>query len=373
MPKPSDDAVISMFREAARLHGPTWDEREVAEWLVRQFAKLGWRTWIDNAGKRTGSTTGNVYAYRHVSDEAPVIVFVAHMDTVTKPGERIVLRFENGRFKSNGDTELGVDNRAGVAALVELARQLPDLDDKNLLFFFPTTEEKGVMGSSCFNFTEGKIKYIFNVDDSDKPGVFTNQSLGYVNFSIKVRGVAVHAAQHYSRGVDAIKVAAQLVDSLATGQDTKQGTTLNIGQIQGGNAPNMVADNVELSGEARAFNDKALRSLLASVKRNCRSLAKHTGARIELQVDEESRIPAFAVTKDSPISQTCRKAARAAGLKASFKTSYSTSDASWLAQRCAQTIIVARGGKYPHSKQETITVRELRETLAFLRELVRLA
>lgn len=369
----NEHPLVKTYKEVANLHGPAGDEREIAEWLVRRFKRHGWRTWVDNANTRTGSTTGNVYAYKQVDEEAPVLVFSAHMDTVSRPGERITAEYSNGRFKSQNGSELGIDNRAGVACLLELADHLPKKLDKNVLFFFPTTEEKGVMGSAHFGFPPDRIKYVFNVDDSDQPGTFTIRSLGYVNFSVSIHGVASHAAQHYEQGTDAIRAAAALIKSFPIGPNAKLGTAINIGTIHGGEAVNMVADHVRMEGEARAFTDKSLKELLGALRNVCSSVAKKTGAKIDFTVDKESMIPPFVITENSQVSEVSRKAAKAAGLTARFKDSLSTSDASWLAQQCKQTIIVARGGRNPHSKRETLTLEELKQTLALLENLVKLA
>lgn len=363
----TDKSMIATFTTLAELSGPSGDEKAVADWLIAEFAHLGWKTWVDDADKNTGSTTGNVYASRHVNPARPVTVFAAHMDTVATSDDTVHVRYRNGWFHSGGATILGADNRASIACLVEAARkkELPS----NVVYFFPTNEESGVMGSSYFKLPGCSIKYVFNLDEGSPPGTFVNRSLGYVNFQVIVHGVAAHAAQHYDAGKDAIRIAADLLTRLPIGADEKKGTTLNIGLVNGGIATNVVSDRVVLQGEARAFDDATREALLGSVKALCEQVSKQHGTSVELLVDTKSAIPGHALGKRSPILPVCQKACHALSLPFELKASFSTNDSSWLSQRGAPTVTVARGGRSPHSKDESISLKELLTTAALVQEL----
>lgn len=84
------------------------------------------------------------------------------------------------------------------------------------------------------------------------------------NFELVVRGTAAHGASPHL-GCDGIAAAAAAVTALqgyvARRHDVFQPLVVTIGSIHGGEAPNILADTVTLSGTARCF-DEALRARL---------------------------------------------------------------------------------------------------------------
>jgi metal-dependent amidase/aminoacylase/carboxypeptidase family protein len=76
-------------------------------------------------------------------------------------------------------------------------------------------------------------------------------------FSIDVKGVGGHGA-HPQGTVDAVVEAAALVTALQTvisrNKDPLQSGVLTCGTINGGYAPNIIADHVNISGTTRAFS-----------------------------------------------------------------------------------------------------------------------
>ena len=85
-----------------------------------------------------------------------------------------------------------------------------------------------------------------------------------VNFELVVHGTAAHGASPHL-GCDGIAAAAAAVTALqgyvARRHDVFQPLVVTIGSIHGGEAPNILADTVTLSGTARCF-DEALRARL---------------------------------------------------------------------------------------------------------------
>ena len=187
---------------------------------------------------------------------------------------------------------------------------------------------------------------------------------------IEVRGLAAHAAAAPEKGKNAILAASDLVKTLPLGKNEKEGTTLNIGYIKGGGATNVVPDFTELKGELRAFEEKKIESLFKKVRKIASEVAKKYGVAVEVRRDADlSFAPPFEGTADSEICQVCRKAAEAVGLKPVFQTAYYTSDANNFSGQGFQTIVVSRGGKGAHSKDEQITLTDLVKTCELVQEL----
>lgn len=78
------------------------------------------------------------------------------------------------------------------------------------------------------------------------------------NIDIEVQGTSAHGA-YPGDGVDAIVITAQLItamQSLVSRIDARDSAVLTIGKIQGGNAHNIIADSVKLTGTLRTLDPK---------------------------------------------------------------------------------------------------------------------
>lgn len=363
--------TLKTFLELVEIPSPSGGEALVAEYIKEKMTKLGLSVWCDNAGEMNNSNTGNVYAYLEIDNKKPTLVFSAHMDTVQGTNDKVKPIISNGFVKSNGKTILGADNKAGVATLLTVAKLINKQSLKNnLLFFFPTREEAGIMGSSQFVFDKSNIRYIFNLDSSDKPGMFINKSLGYENFEIVVKGLSVHAAKSYDRGVDAIKAAGILISRLPIGKNMEEGWTLNVGIINGGSGTNIVCDEVVLKGEMRTFDEKTACNLRQQIVRICNEISVLTGAKISFVLDKHSAIPPFVRHVDSNIIGLCDKACKKQNLEFILKESYSTSDSNFFSAKGYDVISVSRGGENAHSKNEVIRISDLKKTLELVVEMV---
>lgn len=344
----------------------------MAEFLKTYFTKLNWKVWHDTAsGEVNNSTSGNMYAYLEVDPTFPTVAFSAHMDTVQKPGEQVQVIFDGSVFKSDGKTILGADNKSGVTALLATATKLsPSTLKNNILFFFPTREEAGQMGSSLFkNNFNANITAIFNLDAGGTPGTFIYRSLGYENFYIKLVGLSAHAAKDYDHGKDAIRAAAKLVALLPVGKNTTEGSTFNVGEIKGGGASNIVCDLVELSGEFRGFTVATMQGTKKKLLDVCQRIEKETGVTITVEFDTKSIIPPFAGDTESAIAESCRKVGKKLGFEAIFKESYSSSDANYYSGLGYPSISVCRGGTDGHTTRETLQFSDLKKAVDIVTEL----
>lgn len=357
----TDKEIVETFIDAAKIASPSGKESKMAKWVKVKMADEGWKAWEDK---------GNVYAYLGVSEGLPTIVFSAHLDTVQKQGEQINPIFDGKVFKSDGKTILGADNKAGVTSLVLTAKRLKGVRLKtNILFFFPVREEAGKMGSAFFDPGKLKVKYVFNVDSSDEPGVFVYKSLGYINFEIEVTGLAAHAAKSYEEGKDSIVAMAKLVSSLPLGKNIKEGWTLNLGSVYGGESTNVVCDKIVMRGELRGFEVSVMEKVKKTLEDSCKRVAAESGCDIKLSFDDDSYISPFVGNVRSEQIMICKRACGKINLKFKLKESFSTSDANSFGGLGYQVVSVSRGGKNAHSNSEELALADLKDTVKFLREI----
>jgi tripeptide aminopeptidase len=358
--------VLKLFMELVKIPSATGKEFMTVGYIQSFLSRLGFRTWQDSAGNTVGSNCGNLYAYLELDHRFETVVFSAHTDTVLPLGQTVKPVIKGAKISSDGTTILGADNRGGIAAILLMAQSIDISKMKsNLLLFFPIHEESGQMGSSFFSFNQ-KIKYIFNVDESSKPGNFVYASLSHLSFDIKVKGKSVHAAKSYTKGIHAIVAASKLIGRLKLGSDKKRGWTMNIGKIEGGGSTNVVPDAVMMRGEVRAFNQGTLNSKLAQIKKAMKYVEHSTGAVCELLVKQDDFVPPFDGIKDPVLTKICVHASKQLGLHPRFARSFSSSDANSFSSLGYKVISVARGGSKPHSKSEYIEVHDIEVTAHLL-------
>lgn len=343
----------------------------MVKWIKTLLDGTSWRLWTDGAHSEVGGNTGNLCAYLEANPGYKTIIFSAHLDTVAKKEDKIKVRFDGKVFKSDGKTILGADNKAGVITLVNMAMNLDKSQLKNnLLLYFPVREEAGRMGSSLFHFNRTKIKYVFNVDGGDEVGTFVYKSLGYLNFKIELRGKAAHAAKEYNKGKNSITAASKLISKLPHGTNEEKGTTLNVGKIKGGTATNVVPDYVVIEGEFRAFENEQINKFPNFLKKICDEISSETGVSIRSIPNEDKSYAApFRGSRSSQICKVCAEASKKIGIKPVFKAAYYTSDANHFSEKGLETIVVSRGGKNAHSKNEEIRLRELEISSKLVQEL----
>jgi amidohydrolase len=112
---------------------------------------------------------------------------------------------------------------------------------------------------------------------------------------ILVRGVGGHgSAPHTTK--DPIVLASQIVLALQTivSRELKPGTTavVTVGTIHGGLKRNIISDEVKLELTLRAFDDKVMSQLIASIRRICANLARAAGV-------PEDRLPVVTLMPES--------------------------------------------------------------------------
>ncbi len=178
-----------------------------------------------------------------------------HMDTVgidkntwdTNPTTPIII---DNKLYGRGTTDM----KSGLAAMILLACQknLP----KNIGFLFYIDEEYTFLGMNKFITDYGdkiKPKNVICLDGSELE--IANGCRGLIEVQLEIRGISCHAGTP-ENGISAIEVSykiyQKLKDFLSTFNDPELGTTsINLGLISGGSAPNLVAGNCKITIDIR--------------------------------------------------------------------------------------------------------------------------
>jgi amidohydrolase len=97
-------------------------------------------------------------------------------------------------------------------------------------------------------------------------------------FEITVNGKSSHAGVSPDAGIDAVVIAAELILSLQTivsrEVSPKDTAVVSVSMIEGGSAPNIVAEKVYLKGTIRALKESTRQRIVESMQARCDAYAK---------------------------------------------------------------------------------------------------
>ncbi len=177
-----------------------------------------------------------------------------------------------------------------------LLNRMKDKLNGNVKFLFQPAEESPPGGASAMIkagiMKNPRVNMVFglHVDPSLPVGKFSLRDgptmASVTDFDISVKGRTGHAAVPH-RAVDAIAVAAELVDSMQkiiSREIDPMGTAvITFGTIEGGTARNVIADRVRLRATARTLSPSTLKRLPRLIKRTVNGICRARGARADLE------------------------------------------------------------------------------------------
>lgn len=179
----------------------------------------------------------------------PKVMFNAHLDTI---GKELKVEQKNGIIYGRG----ACDTKSQIAAMVIAAEQLD-----NISLLFDSCEEKNFSGiKKAVSLIPKSIKRII-VGEPTNLDLITGQK-GLLTIKVICRGKEAHGSMP-EKGENAIEKLMKVLKKLKSqnlGKNKVLGkTTMNIGQISGGKAPNLVPDYAEAIIDIRtADNPKKL-------------------------------------------------------------------------------------------------------------------
>lgn len=363
-------SVISLFLDLVSIPSPSGKEKAVGKYIQDYLKKNGITAVFDKTGVLNDSNSGNLVATLPGDPTVPSILFVTHMDTV-ETGEKVIKPIINkGKIFTDGSTILGADNKASVTSLLETLVEVHTWENHPTIYaVFSTREEKGTMGASMLMLNE-KVDYVFVVDGIGPVGTVVHKALGHLPFTVIIHGKAAHAAIEPEKGVNALNVAANCLLNLPLGKSTS-GSTCNIGKISGGVGTNVVPDSIIMEGEVRAFTQKEIDKNMDNLEKIIKNVCLKYKASYTLSKHPEEGAPIFNTASTNPIISIAGKAAMNAGLQYSIEIGSFTCEANFFSAKGYPVVSICRGGKMPHSTEESTTVGEIKKLKTLLKNLIR--
>ena len=266
------DWLLRTIESLVSLESPTDDKAAVD----RCGAKLS-QTLVDlgaTVSEISTATAGN-HLLAELGTGRRQILLLGHFDTVWPLGtlSRMPLQRDGELLRGPGT----FDMKAGIGLGLLAARALVSnaaLGDGRLVMLWTTDEETGSATSRTLVEAEAKKSEAVLVLEPSLPGgALKTRRKGCGEYEVVVRGVAAHAGVDPGKGVSAIRELARQILLIETLQDLTRGISINVGVVEGGSRPNVVAAEARAIVDARAPTladaeriDSAMQSLSPHLK-----------------------------------------------------------------------------------------------------------
>lgn len=367
------DRLLNEFIELVGVPCPSKDEKAEAELLVRKLQAMGLEVKVDDAGSKIGGTTGNVWAFLPGNVQgATRLFFEAHMDSVPPTtGTKVVRR--DGVLYSDGTTTLGGDDKVGIAAALEAVRtvQEQNIPHGDIQLCFTIAEEIGCLGVVNLDPADIKADLGYCLDIGGAPGIVTNAAPRLFDIYFTIRGKSAHAGIEPEKGINAIMLAAKALAALPAYGRLDEETTLNVGQIEGGAATNIVAEQARFVIDMRCMDPEKLERLKDATISLIREVVEAGGGMLEVEPVEGS--PAVHVAEDHAAVLLAKQAADNLQLPFELTKTGGCSDGNFLCGYGLPCILLATGMSKVHTTEEYLRESDLYDCARWVTEIIRIA
>jgi len=349
--------LIDRFVEMVEIDSVSAREGRFKDYLQELLSQRGLQVIEDRAGESLGGDAGNLLAVWPGSAPGTRLLFCAHMDTV-EPGTGIKAVVDDTRIQSSGETILGSDDKAGIAALIEAIDCIREqnLPHPDVELLFTVGEEQGLQGSKFFDYKSLGSAMAFVLDADGDPGDIIIQSPCQNEIEYTAYGKSAHAGINPEDGLNAIHMVSQALAVMPCGRIDEE-TTCNFGIIEGGTARNIVADVCRVKGECRSLQRAKLDKLTDQLVSTFRDEVARRGGRAEVQVT--FLYPEIKLDEDHPVVQLAVKAAEKAGLRPVLTSTGGGSDASIINGQGIPCVNLGIGMRQVHTTSEYILIDDL--------------
>ncbi len=342
------DTLYQTLSNIIRIPSTSGHEEYVRGYLERTLTLLGLQTQVDSQGNLIATLDG----------EGKPLLLNAHMDRVPPGlGHEPILR--EGILYSDGTTNLGADDAAGITVILELLRRTieQDLPHPPLVIVFTVQEETGLCGAhgfdgSAWNVTDGIV-----FDNAFEAGVVVAKGASYDAFDITITGRTGHPGKDLSSTSNALTIFKEAIypyGSLALDQ-----TRINIGRISGGTARNAIPGVVTLEGEMRSFEPaEARQQYKHAIQEGFEEAAARYNGRVQIKFTAHS--DGYVVSPDETLLHVYQVALSQRGAALQLQPTFIGSDTAGF-RPGIRAITVSTGVVNEHTTEEYIVLAPLEQ------------
>jgi glutamate carboxypeptidase len=360
-----EGAMTAFLEDLVRAESPSDDpesQQAVLEQIGGALTEIGFVV-RHYPGKLAG---GHLYARpRRREHGQPVQLLIGHSDTVWPVGtlEKWEVQVQNGRLCGPGS----FDMKAGLMQIVFALRALHELGLEPAVapvVFVNSDEEIGSKESRPRIRRLARVaNRAFVLEPALGPsGQLKTARKGGGRFTVSIEGRSAHAGLDPGAGASAIVELAHVIHTLHALNDVERGISVNVGTIEGGNRPNVVA------AASRAVVDVRVRTMEDAryVEEQIHQLVGTTPG-VTVQVEGAiTRLPMEPTPRNRVLWRQAQEAGRELGLELEEATAGGASDGNETSLFCATLDGLGAVGDGAHAHHEHVELRYLAERTALL-------
>src|SRR5919198_1738667 len=358
--------MLDRFVRLCEVPSPTGDERAVADAVLAELRELGVEVKEDGAAAPAQAGAGNLIA-RVPGERDRSVMFACHLDTVPHEGPIEVL-FDQGAFRSRGETILGADNKAAVTVLMELAaRHVRSPAHLGLELVFTVAEEDGLRGAKELDLESLRSPFGFVLDHASPIGEVITAAPTYKRLAAEFEGVEAHSGIRPEDGRSAIQAAAAAIAGMRLGRLDAE-TTANVGTISGGTASNVVPGHCRLDGEARSLDDGRASETIGAMVDACTWAASEYECDVDVEVREMFR--GYRLRSSARSVRVASAALVRCNVEPREVATGGGSDANALNAAGFECVLLANGTEANHTPEESVGAERIVQMLAVCEAIV---
>jgi tripeptide aminopeptidase len=342
------DRLTTTLIELVGIPSTSGHEEKIRTHLAQYLASLGLSTMVDGSGNLISTLSG----------EGRPLLLNAHMDRVP-PGLGHQPKLSNGILSSDGTTNLGADDAAGIAIILEVVRRTIEqqLPHPPLVIVFTVQEEAGLCGASGFDCTPWHVTDGIVFDNAFEAGVVVSRGAAYEAFDIEITGRTGHPGKDLAQTVHAIEIFRSA--NYPHGSFDNDQTRINVGRIIGGSARNAIPDIVTVEGELRSFEPSEVRQQYKQTIQDAfEQAARSFGGYANVSFKTHSS--GYELDPKEPLLQTYRTVLERRGLTFQMKPTFIGSDASGF-RPAIRAFTISTGVVNEHSVEEYVALDPLEQ------------
>ena len=313
---------------------------------------------VDTTADVTGA---GVRPQVHEHNGGPIVIDATtglHIDEEDQP----YLREHRGHrvVTASGDTLLGADDKAGVAAIMDAALYLlrhPEIPHGKLRVLFTPDEEIG-RGVDFLDITELGADFGYTLDGGEA-GSLEGESFSADGARVTIAGVSVHPGYAKNKMVSAVRAAAHLIEQLPVDAHSPESTSDREGFVHCVSSE-AVAERATLDFIVRDFDtarlDEHFGVLEAAV---AKTRERFPGATLTVERRDQYRNMAEILERHPEVMANARAAIRAVGLDVKESIIRGGTDGSRLSFMGLPCPNLFTGMQMIHSRREWVGERDL--------------
>jgi len=344
------NALYTTLVELIRIPSTSGHEENIRAHLAQILASLGLKTQTDAAGNLIATLAG----------EGPPLLLNAHMDRVPPGlGHQPILR--DGILYSDGVTNLGADDAAGIAIILEVVKRAiqQQLPHPPLVMLFTVQEEAGLCGASNFDSAPWRVTEGIVFDNAFEAGVVVSKGAAYEAFDVQITGRTGHPGKDLTQTVHAIDIFRAV--NYPHGSVANDQTRINVGRISGGSARNAVPAFVSIEGELRSFEPPAARQQYnQAIQQAFEQTARRFGG--DAAVTFKTHSTGYEISPDEPLLQMYGAVLARRGAPLQTRPTFIGSDTSGL-RPAIRAFTISTGVVNEHSVEEYVALDPLEQLI----------